>query len=81
MRVTTRNMHSEVVAEIYRGGGALFTSHSKSLAPYLNKRLLRKAGTEFFSNNKITDETMMELNKPIIPNDVYTAVANRMWKQ
>lgn len=76
-----RNMHSEVVAEIYRGGGPLLTSNSEALTPYLNKykALLRKAGTELFSNYKITDETMMELNNPIIPNDIYRITANESW--
>lgn len=76
-----RNMHTEVVAEIYRSQGPLLTSNGESLAPYLNKykALLRKAGTELFLNNKITDELMMELNYPIIPNDMYINAANRSW--
>lgn len=76
-----RNMHTKVVAEIYRSQGPLLTSNSESLTPYLNKYkgLLKKAGTELFLNNKITDELMMKLSYPIIPNDMYINAANGSW--
>ena len=78
-----RNMHTEVVAEIYSGEGPLLTNNSESLRSHLEsyRELLRMAGAEFVENSEISEDTMIELNRPIIPRDMYIADANRSWQQ
>ncbi len=74
-----RNMHSEVVGEIYRGGGAILSEKSIFLLPRLTKyrKLLEKAGKEIVQNLKLSDETRAELEKPIISDRQYIDSANR----
>jgi len=76
-----RNMHSEVVAEIYRGGGELLRVESAMLKFMLRgyKRAVRKAGREVVENGAITEATQAELEKPLIPHDVYIRNANKHW--
>ena len=76
-----RNMHSKVIAEIYRGGGEIFKQESLILKPFINsyKKVLRKAGKEIFANLKISEETMAKLEKPIIPYNQYIRGGNRNW--
>ncbi|MBU5483806.1 flavodoxin family protein [Clostridium sp. MSJ-11] len=78
----SRNMHSKLIAEIYRGEGPLLVMDNETLHPYIDnyKRLLRKAGTELFEGNKISDKTMCELEKPIISHEVYKSIINQNWE-
>jgi hypothetical protein len=73
-----RNMCSEVVAEIYRGGGALLEAKSLLLKPLIwkYKRLLRKAGQEVVKNGKLSEATKIELEKPLISDEQYIKGSN-----
>ena len=81
-----RNIHTELIAEIYRGEGPLL----KGVAPELTiiveeyKKLLRKAGKELVDSLKLSGETNKELEKPMIPYDAYVkgwnSVIDKDWK-
>src|SRR4030042_2843794 len=73
-----RNMRTEVVGEIYRGGGAIFKDAPLILKPLTMKysKLLQKAGREIAENSRLSKETRAELEKPLIPVDTYIAAAN-----
>lgn len=76
-----RNMHSEVIAEIYRGGGELLRNPVLLLKPmiYKYKKLLVKAGREVVSNSRLSEETISHLEKPIVSVDQYIKGANKNW--
>ena len=77
-RRIARNMQSEVIAEIYRSGGALLKEHPLILKPFIwkYKSLLKKAGKETATNLGLSPETIAELEKPIIPDEYYIKGAN-----
>lgn len=68
-----RNFHTEVIAEIYRGGGGLLNSGDLLLKPLIFKylKLVEKAGREVVENMEISERTKEELEKPIIPSKDY----------
>jgi len=74
-----RNMHSEVVGEIYRGGGEILKIDNLLLKPFLAgyKKLLREAGREIVEKSRLSKETINKLEKPIIPYDLYIDGANK----
>lgn len=73
-----RNMHSEVIAEIYRGGGWLLkTSLIQKSLIWKYKKLLRKAGREIVENLKFSKETLSELERPIISVYQFIDVTNK----
>ncbi len=76
-----RNMHSEIIAEIYRGGGELLRQDSvlMKIAVSSYKKLLRKAGKELVENMKLSNETIEKLNKPLISDQEYIKRANKYW--
>ncbi|MFA5090728.1 MAG: flavodoxin family protein [Candidatus Omnitrophota bacterium] len=76
-----RNMHSEVIAEIYRGGGAILRDHPLVLEPlFMNYRhILRTAGREVVEDLRLSDKTISLLNKPIISDELYINKANESW--
>lgn len=76
-----RNMGTEVIAEIYRGGGEILRNPPLILNPLIwkYKRLLRKAGREVVENLKLSEETVLQLNKLIISDDQYIKGANEHW--
>ncbi|MFA5794709.1 MAG: hypothetical protein WC980_06560 [Candidatus Brocadiia bacterium] len=78
-RRIARNMGSEVAAEIYRPGGAILTSHPLILKPLIwkYKSQLKKAGREFAQTGRISAETALELEKPIISDEMYIKGANQ----
>lgn len=80
-RRIARNMQGELVAEIYRGQGNLLTIEHEMLAPIVNgyKRLLVKAGMEFAKNGTLSQETIEELDKPLVPKEMYVDGANKHW--
>ena len=80
-RRIARNMHSEVIGEIYRGGGELLQVKKAILKPLINKykKLVRKAGEEVVKNMRISKELQEKLEKPIIPNSFYISGANKSW--
>lgn len=76
-----RNMSAKVLAEIYRGGGEIFRNPPLILQPliYKYKRLLRKAGREVAENMKLSEDTKVRLNEPIISDEMYIKSANQHW--
>jgi multimeric flavodoxin WrbA len=80
-RRLARNMHSEVMAEIYRGGGEILGSGSLLLRIPIGryKRLLRRAGGEVATSSRLSAETAARLEKPIIPHEHYVKGANKHW--
>lgn len=80
-RRIARNLHSEVIGEIYRGGAEILRSRSPALAPLVEKYKvsLRQAGRELAENLKLSKETVQELEKPIISHDLYVKGLNDAW--
>lgn len=73
-----RNMHSEVIAEIYRGGGWLLKTSLLTESFILKyKKLLREAGKEIVKNLSLSKKTISELKKPIISVDEFIEFANK----
>lgn len=82
-RVLAKNMHTELVAEIYRGGGEILKEKNLMLAPLLwnYKGLLKKAGKEVVEKGKLSEELKKKLEVPIIPEDMYIKAANDEWNK
>lgn len=80
-RRIARNFHSEVIAEIYRGGGEILQVDHLVLKPLLWKyrKLLEKAGREVVEHLRLSEETRAELEKPLISHDLYINSANKEW--
>lgn len=76
-----RNLHSEVIAEIYRGGGEILQAGHLLLKPLLWKyrKLLERAGREVAENLRLSEKTKAELEKPIVSHDLYINGANKEW--
>jgi len=76
-----RNMHSKVIAEIYRGEGEMLKNKSFLLKPILHryKKLLRRAGEEVVNNGEISEKLKLDLEKPLVPYDRYIKGANDHW--
>ncbi len=73
-----RNMRSEVIGEIYRSGGAILQEAPLILKPVINKykKLLQRAGMEIVENQRLSEETRLNLEKPLIPDEQYITAAN-----
>lgn len=78
-RRMARNLHSEVIAEIYRGGGAILSEAPLLLKPMLwkYKSHLRRAGGEVAGHMKISEATAAGLEAKIVPDKFYIAGANK----
>jgi hypothetical protein len=78
-RRVARSMHTELIAEIYRGMGGLLSLPVEQLRvvvdPY--KALLRKCGMEITKNGILSDDTVAQLNKPLVPVDMFIREANK----
>ncbi|MFC1521536.1 flavodoxin family protein [Elusimicrobiota bacterium] len=76
-----RNTHTQVIAEIYRGGGELLSVDSVMIKLLTGKykSLLRKAGKEVVKNMQLSNETRVQLEKPIISHERYIKAANSYW--
>lgn len=77
----SRNAQSELIAEIYRGEGELLRNPPLILKPLIwkYKRLLKRAGREVATDQKLSEETIRELEKPLISYERYTEGANKHW--
>lgn len=71
-----RNLHCEVAAEIYRGGGVLLRTRDPALRPHVEKYLdlVRAAGAEVARRGNLTKKTAAALEKPWLPIDDYVGV-------
>ena len=77
-RRVARNMNVELAVEIYRGEGTLLTGEGAKLKPIIDqyKKLVEKVGNEAVTLGKITEETLAELEKPLIPYEIYNKAVN-----
>jgi len=86
-RRIARNIHAEVVAEIYREAGALLTLPIPELHDRVEryKMMLRRAGREVVENSSLSAETIGGLEEPIFQSrryvDDYLAIANQRCDQ
>jgi len=80
-RRIARNMNTEVIAEIYRGGGAILCEKSFWLGFAIRKyqSLLRKAGEEVVKNGRLSPELHQKIEAPLISDEVYIKSANAYW--
>lgn len=78
-RRAARNMHSEVIAEIYRGGGELLRLDHPLLRSVISdyKGLLQKAGREVVETLNLSDETKSALEIPLVLHELYRENVNR----
>jgi multimeric flavodoxin WrbA len=76
-----RWLHTELVAEIYRGAGGLLRSQEAAFRPIVNQylQLVQKAGFELAKNGKVSQQTAFELDQPLIDPDQYAEYANKQW--
>lgn len=78
-RRLARSLHTEIIAEIYRGEGEIFKGQNNfMLKPLLGKykKLLRSAGKEIVENQKLSEKTIKELEKQIVPPSLYIKFGN-----
>lgn len=77
----SRYPETRIIAEIYRDEGEILakTPLVLRLAVWGYKDLLKKAGREIVDNQRISEKTMSELEKPIIPIDQYQKGAKEFW--
>ena len=73
------NGAGKIIAEIYRGEGPLLSIEEPSLKPVIDnyKKLLQKAGEEVVTNFCLSEETKKELEKPLVPYDMYIEGASQ----
>ncbi|MCD6385444.1 flavodoxin family protein [Candidatus Sumerlaeota bacterium] len=80
-RRVARNIHSEVIGEIYRGEGELLRHPPQVLKHVIQeyKHLLRKAGREVVEDLRLSEKTRLQLEEPLISYDKYIFGANKHW--
>ncbi len=78
-RRVARNLHTEVIEEIYLGGGGMLTMRSALAAPFRTRYLsaMRRAGMELAAKGELTDRTRRSLRRPLIPERLYFDGANK----
>jgi multimeric flavodoxin WrbA len=77
-----RTFHTQLIAEIYRGEGEIFRGKNNiMLKPLLGKykKLLRCAGKEIVENQILSENTIRELEKTIVPTGLYIKFGNEEW--
>jgi multimeric flavodoxin WrbA len=69
-RRIARNIHAEVIAEIYREAGSLLTIPNPELRQPVDgyKALLREAGREVVERSRLSAETVTRLERPLLPS-------------
>jgi multimeric flavodoxin WrbA len=72
-RRVARNIHAELIAEVYRDGGALLTTSTKELQPLVAryKKLVERAGRETVESSRLSPETIAKLEEPLLPSTTY----------
>ena len=72
-RRVARNIHAELIAEVYRDGGALLTTSTKELLPLVAryKKLVERAGRETVESSRLSPETIAKLEEPLLPSPTY----------
>ena len=82
-RRIARNFHTEIIGEIYRGGGGILTAPMAE-ASFIRKgylKLVRKAGKEVVEEGRISEATAKGLEKQLIPTAIYLSFGNKMWDE
>jgi len=74
-----RNMRTRVIGEIFRSGGAIMKDAPLILKPLIHKyrKLLETAGREIVQDRRLSQETMTNLQKPFVPEQLYISEANQ----
>lgn len=74
-----RNLHSKVLGEIYRTEGELLCHKKLLLKPvqFKYKKLMNKCGEEIVKNKKLSQKTILALQKQLVPKDFYVKEANK----
>lgn len=82
-RRIARNMSTELIGEIYRGGGAILGDNIPFVGGTIRryKELLRNAGKEVVQDQKISEVLQCELEKPLIPDESYIKSAQAYFKK
>ena len=72
-RRVARNIHAELIAEVYRDGGALLTTSASELQPLVAryKKLVERAGRETVESSRLSAETIAKLEEPLLPSRTY----------
>lgn len=81
-RRLARTFHTELIAEIYMGEGEIFRGQKNlMLKPLIGKykKLLRSAGKEVVENQTLSEKTISDLEKPIVPPILYIKFGNEEW--
>lgn len=78
-RRMSRNMHSEVIGEIYRTMGPILEYSNPIVEPMRMKyrKLLREAGKEIVKEGGLSDGLRKKLEEPIVPPQMYFNGANK----
>lgn len=78
-RRIARNLHSEVIAEIYRGGGELLRVKHPQLESVIAhyKELLQKAGKEVVETLSLSEKTKSALETPLVSHEQYRESVNK----
>ena len=76
-------MHSEVIGEIYRGGGGILRIKNPLLKSIISSymKLLRKAGEEVVREGCLSEKTMEKLEKPLVPHDQFVEGMNQYFEK
>lgn len=82
-RRLSRNMHSEVIGEIYRGGGGIFHVKNPLLKSIIQSymKLLRKAGEEVVQEGRLSEKIMEKLEKPLVPHERFVEGMNQYFEK
>ena len=82
-RRLARNMHSEVIGEVYRGGGGILNAKHPLLKPIVQSymKLLRKTGEEVVREGSLSEKTMEMLEKPLVPHDRFAEEMNKYFEK
>ena len=82
-RRLSRNMHFEVIGEIYRGGGGILHVKNPLLKPTIQSymKLLRKAGEEVVQEGRLSKKTMEKLEKPLVPHERFVEGMNQYFEK
>ena len=81
-RRLARALHTELIAEIYRGEGEIFRGKDNiMLKPLLGKykKYLRSAGKEIVESHNLSEKMIKDLEKPILPPSLYIKFGNDEW--
>ena len=72
-RRVARNIHAELIAEVYRDGGALLTTSTSELQPLVAryKKLVEMAGREIVESSRLSADTVAKLEEPLLPSPTY----------